>query len=91
MSEAPKVHMFLSPRFVVQNFLNYVLQPTVYSYCLYFHKAKALKGGLTRTLRQDHEKTKNESKGKRKFQNERRSLESLPFCKKWVKRLDFEV
>ena len=67
MSEAPKVHMFLSPRFVVQNFLNYVLQPTVYSYCLYFHKANALKGGLTQTLRQDHEKQKMNQKGKENF------------------------
>ena len=34
MSEAPKVHMFLSPKFIIQSFLSYVLQPTTYSYYL---------------------------------------------------------
>ena len=89
MSGAPKVRMFLSLRFFVKNFLNYVIQPTAYNYCLYCHIAMALKGGLKRTLKQEHAETKNESKGKRKFQNERRSLESLPFCRNWVRRLDF--
>ena len=86
MLEAPKVLIFLCPRFVVQNFLNYVLQPMVYNYFLYDHNAMALKGGL-----KSMQKQKMNQKGKRKFQNERRSLESLPFCRNWIERLDFKV
>ena len=65
MLEAPKVHMFLSPKLIVQDSLSYVLRPTVYNYCPYCHKVKALRSDLKRTLRQKHAEAKNESKGKR--------------------------
>ena len=67
MSKAPKVRMFLSPRFIVQSFLNYIMQPTVYSYYLYYHNAMALKGDLRQTNRQEHAEVKSKSKGKRNF------------------------
>ena len=64
MSKVRKVPMFLSPRFVIQSFLNYVLQPTVYSYC---HNAMALQDSLKQTFKRKHVDIKMNQKGKENF------------------------